>query len=174
MKKQCFIIAGPNGAGKTTFAREVLPTEVVCLNFFNADLIAQGLSPFNPHKKAIEAGRIMLQSINDAVEKGLSFSFETTLSGMGYISKIEKWKNLGYEVIIFYLKLPSVDLAIDRVKLRVSQGGHNIPIQDIKRRYHRSSFNFEKYYKPLANSWVVYDTSKGIPKQVDFSEVDKI
>ena len=60
MKKQCYIIAGPNGAGKTTFANDFLPIEAECLNFINADLIAAGLSPFQPGKMGVEAGRIML------------------------------------------------------------------------------------------------------------------
>ena len=88
MTKKCYILAGPNGAGKTTFANEFLPIEAECLNFINADLIAQGLSPFQPVKMAVEAGRLMIQHINDCVKKNESFAFETTLSGKGYIKKI--------------------------------------------------------------------------------------
>ena len=170
MEKKCYIIAGPNGAGKTTFATEFLPIEAECLNFINADLIAQGLSPFKPNKIAIEAMRIMIRHIDECVKKNESFAFETTFSGKGYVKKIKDWKIKKYEIIIYYLKLPSVEFAIERVKLRVAQGGHTVPEQIIKRRFKRSLDNFEKLYKPLADSWMVYDTSSNIPVIIDESE----
>lgn len=170
MKHKCYIIAGPNGAGKTTFANEFLPIEAECLNFVNADLIAQGLAPFQPDKMAIEAGRLMIQNINKCVKNLESFAFETTLSGKGYINKIKRWKANQYEIIIYFLKIPTVEFAIERVKLRVSQGGHNVPEDDIKRRFKRSWINFEQIYKPLADSWIVFDTSKNQPVIIDESE----
>lgn len=171
MKKKCYIIAGPNGAGKTTFANEFLPIEAECLNFINADLISKGLSPFQPDKAAIASGRIMIHQINDCVKQGESFAFETTFSGKGYAEKIRNWKSLGYEVIIYYLKLPSVDFAIERVRLRVSQGGHNVPEDVIRRRYDRSWKNFQNLYKQLADSWTLFDTSGNIPITIETSEV---
>ena len=173
MDKKCYIIAGPNGSGKTTFANEFLPVEAKCLNFINADLIAQGLAPFQPERMGIEAGRLLIQHIDECVRKNESFAFETTLSGKGYEKKIKKWKSQGYEIIIYYLKLPSVDIAIERVKLRVAQGGHDVPEQDIKRRFDRSWINFEKIYKLLADSWIVFDTSGKEPVVLDASEVEK-
>ena len=170
MDKKCYIIAGPNGAGKTTFATEFLPIEAECINFINADLIAQGLSPFKPDKIAIEAMRIMIQHINECEKKNESFAFETTFSGKGYVKKIKDLKIRNYEIIIYYLKLPSVEFAIERVKLRVTRGGHNVPEQVIRRRFERSLVNFEKLYKPLADSWIVYDTSGNIPVIIDESE----
>ncbi len=170
MKKKCYIIAGPNGAGKTTFANEFLPVEAECLNFVNADLIAFGLSPFQPDKMGIEAGRLMIQHIDECVRKQESFAFETTLSGKGYKKKIMSWKSQGYEIIIYYLKLASVDIAIERVKLRVAQGGHNVPEKDIRRRFGRSWINFETIYKLLADSWIIFDTSGIEPAVVDESE----
>ena len=170
MNKKCYILAGPNGAGKTTFANEFLPIEAECLNFINADLIAEGLSPFQPAVMAIEAGRLMIKQINDCVRKNESFAFETTLSGKGYAKKIEGWKNQGYEIVLYYLKLPSVEFAIERVKLRVSKGGHNVPLQDIIRRFERSWNNFIELYRPLVDSWVVFDTSGYLPKIIDQSE----
>lgn len=170
MKNKCYIIAGPNGAGKTTFAKEFLPIEAECLNFVNADLIAQGLSPFQPNRMAIEAGRIMIHNISECVKKGESFAFETTLSGKGYINKIRNWRTKNYEIIIYYLKVPTVEFAIERVKLRVSQGGHNVPEQDIIRRYERSWMNFQQVYRFLADSWIVFDTSGNQPVILDESE----
>jgi predicted ABC-type ATPase len=170
LKNKCYIIAGPNGAGKTTFANEFLPIEAECLNFINADLIAQGLSPFQPIKMAVEAGRLMIQHINECVRRNESFAFETTLSGKGYIKKIRDWKAQQYEIIIYYLKVPTAEFAIERVKLRVSQGGHNVPEQDIIRRFERSWINFKQIYKTLADSWIVFDTSGNQPVILDESE----
>lgn len=170
MSKKCYILAGPNGAGKTSFAHEFLPIEAECLNFINADLIAQGLSPFQPSKMAIEASRLLIRHIEDCVKKNESFAFETTLSGKGYIKKIQDWKKQGYEVVIYFLKLPSVDFAIERVKLRVAQGGHNIPEQDIRRRFERSWENFNSLYKQLADSWIIFDTSGNMPAIIENSE----
>jgi len=170
LETKCYIIAGPNGAGKTTFANEFLPIEAECLNFINADLIAHGLSPFQPDKMGIEAGRLMIQQVDECARKNESFAFETTLSGRGYEKKIKKWKHQGYEIIIYYLKLPSVDMAIERVKMRVAQGGHNVPEKDIKRRFDRSWANFNEKYKSLADSWIVFDTSGKEPVILDVSE----
>ncbi|MDY6822239.1 MAG: zeta toxin family protein [Thermodesulfobacteriota bacterium] len=170
MKKKCYIIAGPNGAGKTTFANEFLPIEAGCLNFINADLIAGGLSPFQPEKVAIEAGRIMLRQMDEFVSNNESFAFETTFSGKGYAQKIKDWRSKGYAIIIYYLKLPSVNMAIERVRLRVSQGGHNVPKDVIRRRYDRSWENFQQTYRQLADSWTVFDTSGKIPVIIEESE----
>ena len=112
----------------------------------------------------------MIQNINEFVKKGESFAFETTLSGKGYINKISNWKTKQYEIIIYYLKVPTVKFAIERVKLRVFQGGHNVPEQDIIRRFERSWINFQQIYKPLADSWIVFDTSGNQPVILDESE----
>ena len=167
---KCYILAGPNGAGKTTFANEFLPVEAECLNFINADLIAQGISPFQPEKKAIESGRLMIKQIDTCVRKNESFAFETTLSGKGYIKKITNWKSKRYEIIIYFLTIPSVEFAIERVKLRVARGGHNIPEQVIRRRFDRSLLNFNIFYKPLADSWIIFDTSGNLPIILEESE----
>ena len=170
MNKKCYILAGPNGAGKTTFANEFLPIEAECLNFINADLIAHGLSPFQPSKMAIEAGRLMIHRISECVRKNESFAFETTLSGRGYYKKIGEWKKHGYEIILYFFKLPSSEFAIARVKLRASRGGHNIPERDIRRRFVRSWDNFNTLYKPLVDSWAIFDTSRDMPVILDQSE----
>ncbi len=170
MKKKCYILAGPNGAGKTTFANEFLPIEAECLNFVNADLIANGLSPFQPTKMAIEAGRLMIERIRECVRKNESFAFETTLSGKGYYRKIIEWKKQGYEIILYFFKLPSVEFAIARVNHRVSKGGHDVPEKDIRRRFVRSWENFNMLYKPLVDSWAIFDTSGDTPVLLDQSE----
>jgi len=131
--KKIIIIAGPNGAGKTTFAQKFLPAEAKTLRFINADLIAAGLAPFNPESVAVKAGRLMLEEIDKCVNAGQNFAFETTLSGLAYLHKIKIWQSLGYQVKLWFLSLPSADIAVSRVAIRVSQGGHNIPEQIIRK-----------------------------------------
>lgn len=161
---KCYIIAGPNGAGKTTFAENFLPVEADCLNFINADLIARGIAPFNPESVALEAGKLFLKRMDTIVANRKSFAFETTLSGLNYVEQIKKWKKIGYEVILYYLSLPSEEMAVQRVQLRISQGGHNVPVDVVKRRYHRGWKNFLNHYKELVDTWVIFDNSGNIPK----------
>ncbi|MDP4030405.1 MAG: AAA family ATPase [Gallionella sp.] len=156
--KRIVIIAGPNGAGKTTFAREFLPTDAELPNFVNADLIAAGLSPFAPDVAAFKAGRIMLETIAEYVRHGESFSFETTLSGLTYAQMIPVWRSSGYAVKLVFLSLPDVEIAIERVATRVTQGGHNVPEEVIRRRFAHGIANFERY-KLLVDSWQLYDNS---------------
>ncbi|MDD2685376.1 MAG: zeta toxin family protein [Gallionella sp.] len=156
--KRIVIIAGPNGAGKTTFAREFLPTDAELPNFVNADLIAAGLSPFAPDLAAFKAGRIMLETIADYAKRGESFSFETTLSGLSYAQMIPVWRSSGYLVKLFFLSLPDVEMAIERVSIRVKQGGHNVPVDVIRRRFVHGLQNFERY-KLLVDCWQLYDNS---------------
>ena len=164
------IIAGPNGAGKTTFAREFLPKEAGLPIFINADLIAAGLSPFNPEVAAIQAGRIMLTEIAEKAARRESFAFETTLSGHGYARHIIEWRELGYRVELFFLSLDTPETAIGRVKFRVEQGGHNVPEETIRRRFTNGLENFHYLYKPLVNAWMLYDNSGNEPIPLDWSE----
>ncbi|MFP4583812.1 MAG: AAA family ATPase [Desulfococcaceae bacterium] len=169
MPPKCYIIAGPNGAGKTTFAYDFLPIEAECLTFINADLIARGLSPFQPEKVAIRAGRMMLRQIDDCVRRKESFAFETTFSGQGYVAKITKWREMGYQIMMFYLKLPTAEFAVNRVRHRVSMGGHDVPEAVIRRRFQKSWDNFQNIYKNLADSWIVFDTSGELSKIIEQS-----
>ncbi len=168
--KRIFIIASPNGAGKTTFAREFLPNEAHCPDFINADLIAAGLSPFNPEAAALRAGRLMLEEIDRRVASGQSFAFETTLSGLAYVRKLAQWRRLGYFVKLVFLTLPSADMAVARVAARVAQGGHSIPEDVIRRRYATGRHNFEGRYKSAVNAWTLYDNSGVVPKFLEGGE----
>jgi predicted ABC-type ATPase len=154
-----YIIAGPNGAGKTTFARVFLPKYAVCRNFINADLIAQGISPFSPEAAAFRAGRLVLEEIQFYASKGADFGFETTLSGRSYLRLIRELKKTGYRIHFFFLWLPDVELALSRIKDRVSHGGHDVPEADVRRRFDRSIKNFMLHYRPLADSWFLLDGS---------------
>ena len=157
--KRIVIIAGPNGAGKTTFAKQFLPEEAGFIDFINADLIARELSPLAPEKVALQAGKIMLEKISQKVARGESFAFETTLSGINYVKRIVKWKSAGYHVKLFFLTLPSADVAVARVKARVAQSGHDVPEAVIRRRFDAGIRLFYSLYRPLVDSWIIYDSS---------------
>jgi predicted ABC-type ATPase len=169
-EKRVLIISGPNGAGKSTFAREFLPNEAECPIFINADLIAAGLSPFDPNKAAIRAGRLMLEEMDRHAAVGASFGFETTLSGLIYARRIGRWQAAGYRVKLIFLSLPSVDMAIARVAARVQQGGHGIPEDVIRRRYDAGLLNFQNRYKSLVDAWVLYDNSGDSPRFMEQGE----
>ena len=168
MSKKIIIIAGPNGAGKTTFARAFLPAEAHCPRFINADLIAAGLSPFLPEAEVFKAGRLMLKEIAECVERGESFAFETTLSGLVYLRQIRNWQNQGYHVSLFFLSLSSVEMAIARVAERVCQGGHDIPEPVIRRRFEAGRINFEQRYRDVVDAWALYDNSDNEPVLIEW------
>lgn len=170
MRPSVYIIGGPNGAGKTTFAREFLPNYADCKNFINADLIAQGVSPFSPEAAAFRAGRLMLEEIDLYAKRGESFGFETTLSGRSYLSLIRRLKRRGYDVHFFYLWVPSVELALSRIRGRVLLGGHDVPAVDVRRRFDRSIRNFLVHYRPLADSWTLYDNTTAMPRIIASEE----
>jgi predicted ABC-type ATPase len=163
MDKRIVILAGPNGAGKTTFAREFLVREISCPAFVNADLIAAGLSPFDPERMALRAGRLMLELIEEHVARGESFTFETTLAGRNFARAIDQWRSAGYHVALIFLSLPSAELAIQRVAQRVRQGGHAVPDEVVRRRFSRGREHFETLYKPLVGTWMLYDNAGESP-----------
>lgn len=163
-KQRIIIIAGPNGAGKTTFAREYLLKEAHCPDFINVDLIAAGLSPFNPERAAIQAGRIMLSEIQRRVRKRESFAFETTLSGHGYARMIPQWRQDGYRVRLVFLGLPDPEMAIARVAMRVAQGGHNVSKIVIRRRFEAGLRNCRGTYMQLVDKWEWFDNSGNTPR----------
>jgi predicted ABC-type ATPase len=169
-----YIIAGPNGAGKTTFARKFLPDYAKCLEFVNVDLIASGLSPFDPERAALKAGRITLEQIHSLAERGVDFGFETTLSGKTYMKVLQEVNKRGYLIHIFFLWISNVELALERIRLRVRNGGHHIPEDVVRRRFIRSLPNFLRIYKPLADSWVIFDNSGDVPKMIAIQESGKI
>ncbi|MEK6747422.1 MAG: zeta toxin family protein [Pseudomonadota bacterium] len=154
-----YIIAGSNGSGKTTLANTLLPEFLKCSEFVNADLIAAGLSPFNPDSMAMQAGRLMLARINQLAIEQTDFAFETTLSTRSYAPYIKKWIKNGYSVHIIFLWVRDVKISIKRVKKRVQMGGHNIPEEIIRRRYKRGIENFNNIYKDIVSSWEIYDNS---------------
>ena len=157
--RQLYIISGCNGAGKTTASYTVLPEILLCKEFVNADEIAKGLSPFNPESMAIEAGRLMLKRINELLAAKVSFSIETTLATRSYTRLIQRAQNAGYKVSLIYFWLNSPELAVNRVLQRVNEGGHNVPIDVIYRRYQAGINNLFQIYMPRVDYWLLADNS---------------
>lgn len=155
----CYAIAGPNGAGKTTFALRYLPEISGCQNFINADLIADGLSPLDPSRVQLEAGKTLLREIKTHVTKGESFAFETTLSGRSYVRLLKELRSKGWKIVLFYLWIPSAEFSRLRVQQRVAAGGHTIPDDAIARRYKRTISNFLNVFTPLCDEIMCYDNS---------------
>ncbi|MCH8555770.1 MAG: zeta toxin family protein [Schleiferiaceae bacterium] len=153
-------MAGCNGAGKTTASFTILPEILDCKEFVNADEIAKGLSPFQPEKVSFEAGRIMLNRINELLSEDENFAFETTLSTKSYKSKINEAKDKGYRVTLLFFWLQNFELAKERVKIRVSEGGHNIEPEVIERRYIRGIKNLFDIYLPIVDGAFIFDTSE--------------
>ncbi len=159
--KNLYIIAGCNGAGKTTASFTILPEIINCKEYVNADEIARGISPFQPEKVAFEAGRIMLKRINELLNQGKSFAFETTLSTISYKNYIERAKNQGYRTTLLFFWLDSVDLAKERVKTRVEEGGHYIEESIIERRYKTGLKNLFKIYISILDGTLIFDNTEG-------------
>ena len=160
MSKKLYIISGCNGAGKTTASYTVLPEVLHCKEFVNADEIARGLSPFNPESVAIEAGRLMLQRIEDLLVKDESFSIETTLATKSYINLVRRAQVKGYTVRLLFFWLNSPELALQRIAERVAKGGHNIPEPIVRRRYVAGICNLFRLFMSEVDSWEIYDNSE--------------
>ena len=161
MSKQLYIIAGCNGAGKTTASFTILPEILGCKEFINADEIAKGLSPFQPESVAMQAGRIMLARMDELLQKGETFAFETTLATKSYKQKIEWAQANGYEITLLFFWLDSPNMAKKRVAQRVAEGGHSIPSETIERRYHNGITNLFAIYIDMVDICYIYDNSEG-------------
>src|SRR5579864_7237157 len=160
---KAIVLAGPNGAGKTTASRTFLADSLGVTTFVNPDVIAQGLSGFDPDSAAFEASRIMLAKLRDLADQRTDFAFETTLAARSYAAWLKSIRQSSYTVLLFYIWLESPELAVARVAQRVGTGGHNIPAATIHQRYRRSIRNFFDLYRPAVSFWRVYDNS--VPQQ---------
>lgn len=154
-----YIIAGCNGAGKTTASYTILPEILNCKEFVNADEIARGISPFQPETVSILAGRIMLERINELLEQHIDFAIETTLTTLSYRHTIKIAKQKDYHVTLLFFWLNDVNLAVERVKMRVAEGGHDIPKDVIIRRYQKGISNLINVFTSLCDYWIVIDNS---------------
>ncbi len=166
MSARLYIVAGCNGAGKTTASFSLLPGILDCVVFINADEIARELNPENVECVAFEAGRMMLEQINERIRNGETFAFETTLAARSYKETILLSQAMGYHVTLIFFWLSSPEMAITRVKKRVQEGGHHIETEVIRRRYTRGLQNLFSIYLPLATEYLIYDNSNGKPELV--------
>jgi predicted ABC-type ATPase len=157
--KDVVMIGGPNGAGKTTWAYRRLSPTLGIREFVNADEIARGISPLDPEASAIAAGRLMLDRLNELIDTGDSFAFETTCSGRGHARLLERCRTEGYRITLIFFWLPSADVALARVARRVGRGGHRIPDEVVMRRYSAGLRNMRDLYVPLADIALIYDNS---------------
>ncbi len=171
--KKLYIIGGCNGAGKTTASFNILPELLNCKEFVNADEIARGLSPFQPEKVSIEAGRLMLTRIDELILSNQDFSFETTLSTRSFVKTIQIAKANGYFVTLIFFWLDSIDLAKDRVQRRVAEGGHNIDPVVIERRYVSGIKNLFNLYSEEVDSILIYDNSSLNPELIAEKEMQQ-
>ena len=167
------ILGGCNGAGKTTLARELLP-RLGLMRFLNADEMARGLSPLDPSLSAFRAGRLLLQEARSLIEAKASFAIESTLSGKTYVALIREAKESGYRILLHYIVIGSPSQAIARVALRVKLGGHDVPDEDVCRRFDRSRRHFLNDYLPLADEWGLWDNRVPPPKQIADSETNTL
>lgn len=157
-----FVIAGPNGAGKTTVAMHVVPKTLGIAQFVNADLIARGISPFAPPSADLDAARVLLRRIRSLIDRCDTFAFETTLASRSYVPLLREAIASGYNVHIVYIWIDSVERALSRIAARVAEGGHDVPAETVRRRYHRSLRHLFDLYMPLATTWSLYDNSGSI------------
>ncbi len=157
------ILAGPNGAGKSTAAPALLQGALAVDEFVNADVIARGLSAFEPDRVAIAAGRIMLARLDELAAQRVDFAFETTLATRSFAPWLRGLTLSGYDVHLFFLWLSSADLAVARVADRVRAGGHHVPDAVVRRRYSAGIRHFFRLYQGLAATWAVYNASGAPP-----------
>ena len=153
-QKLLYIIAGANGSGKSTLAKVLLKEKD--LAFLNADEIAKEISPNAINSVPVTAGKEYFKRLNDFFVNGISFAVESTLSGNNIFRIINKAKALGYKIILVYSFLPSCRMCIERVKKRVKNGGHNVPEEDIIRRYYKSIVKFWNEYRFNVDEWTVF------------------
>jgi predicted ABC-type ATPase len=153
------MVAGPNGAGKSSIAPRLLAQTLNVIEYVNADVIARGISGFNPDGAALSAGRIMLARIDELAVERTSFAFETTGASRGFEPRIHQLQAAGYRFLLAFVWVRSADTAVQRVAKRVLLGGHKIPEETIRRRYRRGLINFFDLYRPIADEWRFYDNS---------------
>jgi predicted ABC-type ATPase len=154
------VIAGPNGAGKSTAAPRLLKGTLGVVEFLNADLIARGLSPFDPQGAALAASGVMLERMETLAANGVSFGLESTLATRSLAPRLWDLRTRGYQFHMVFLFLPSADLAVGRVADRVRLGGHNVPEATIRRRYDAGLRNFFRLYQPIATTWRMFDNAR--------------
>lgn len=169
------ILAGPNGAGKSTSAPSILRNALGVDEFVNADVIAKGLSGFEPERAGLAAGRIMLARLRELARQRSSFAFETTLASRSFAPWLADLLRTGYQFHLVFLWLPHPDIAVARVAARVREGGHDVPEDTIRRRYEAGLTNFFRLYQPMATTWKLCDNSEApVTKLIAAGELGRV
>jgi len=153
-----YVFAGNNGSGKSTIRNLIIDKIGIEINI-DPDAIARRIDPENPESKRISAGKEVIKSVNKYIKEGKDFSIETTLAGGNAIRQMHKAKTMGYQITMFYVALSNVNQNIERVAMRVKNGGHDIPTEDILRRNKTSFEHLYKYAKMMDNLLLI-DNSK--------------
>jgi predicted ABC-type ATPase len=160
-----WIIAGPNGAGKTTYAFRHIRAVSGTARFVNLDEIARGLSPLDPQADGRRAARVALDMMHALVKERASFSLETTLSGRTHLGLIGRAAQAGFQVNLLFFAVGSVETSLARIARRVSEGGHDVPDLDVRRRFARGWRNVPVYAETV-DLWRVFDNNGPRPVAV--------
>lgn len=153
-----FVIAGPNGAGKTTYAFRHIRDVSGSTEFVNLDEIARGLSPLAPQRARQRAARTALEMTADLIAHQHSFSIETTLAGRTHLRTLHAARDAGFKIVLLYFSPVCVETSLQRIARRVSEGGHDVPEVDVRRRFGRSLANLPDY-SALCDVWRIFDVS---------------
>lgn len=165
LQKQLIVVGGPNGSGKTTLALEILAEKDI--EYISADDIAYELAPENPESIRVQAGKEFFKRLDVAVQKERNILIESTLSGKTLLPILNRYhKDHDYAIVIVFVYVPNSDFCAERVAIRVQKGGHDIPLEDLKRRFDRSLKNFWHVYRPKSDQWYLFYNAED-----DFQEV---
>ena len=165
--KSYILFAGVNGAGKTTlFNTNHLYAGMIRINL---DETVRSFGSWKNSGDVLKAGLICVKRIRDCLQQGISFNQETTLCGRSIIKQIRKAKECGFRVELYYVGVESPEIAKERVRDRVKQGGHGIPGEDIERRYYESLKNLPIVLK-FCDKATIYDNSEEFKKLAEYDE----
>ena len=169
MKKIFYLFAGVNGAGKSTlYNSEKLDNDIKNSIRINTDEIVKKIGIWKNNSDQIRAAKIAINLINECFQYDKSFNEETNLTGKTILKTINKAKELGYELQLFYVGVNNPEIAKERIKIRVEKGGHNIENDVVEKRYYESLTNLKEIISKFDKVYL-YDNSKKYKNIFSFS-----